>query len=145
MRALSVTAFAALLVACGGGPVTGFVYGESFRTARVDGLDCAYCGGRHQVFAKLHDASGATITINLDPDLDVDDVDLTPPASGHRLLASVVWEHEGPHRTTSGTLHVDARGIAHGRMKGCIDAFFEDGGHASGCFDVALEYSAGYE
>lgn len=127
------------------GPVSGAVNGEAFRAASADGLDCDYCGGRHDVRLTLHDRGGATVDIDVDPGLAVDDVELTAPARGERPRAYVVWQHDGSLRATSGRLHVDAQSISRGRLSGCVDARFVEGGHVAGCFDVTLDHSAGYE
>jgi hypothetical protein len=151
-------AFALVLGACGqtpaphasppaapSGPVTGTVNGEAFRATSADGLDCDYCGGRHDVRAKLHDTGGATVDIDVPPDLDVDDVDLAAPPADTRPRAYVVWQHDGSLRAIAGRLHLDAHAIPYGRMHGCLDARFDQGGHVAGCFDVKLDHSAGAE
>ena len=125
--------------------MSGTVNGEVFRAASADGLDCDYCGGRHDVRLRLHDPRGATVDVDVDPNLDVDVVELAAPSRAARPRAYVVWQHDGSLRATSGRLQIDAHSIARGRMRGCVDARFVEGGHVAGCFDVALDHSAGYE
>ena len=56
-----------------------------------------------------------------------------------------MWQHDGSLHATRGHLHIDAHLVPRGRMHGCVDAWFEEGGHVAGCFDVALDHSAGAE
>ncbi len=125
--------------------MTGTVNREAFRAASADGLDCNYCGGRHDIRLTLHDPGGARVEVDVAPGLEVDDVDLAAVAHETPPSAYVVWQHDGSLRATSGHLHIDAHMVPRGRMHGCIDAGFEEGGHVAGCFDVALDHSEGAE
>lgn len=138
---------ALVLAACGGaplrGPVSGEVEGARFVPVVEEGFDCDHCAGRPSVWIAWRAADGATISVHIDPDLERGDVTLSSHPGETEARAVVAWQGEAGALRATGVLHVEEH--TRQRLRGCVEATFDDRGHVAGCFDVALRHTAGYE